>query len=186
LEAKDTDVDVSEVKKRVFRLIKNSLALGFILFFFSLLRSELVSLVNFVVGALAISGDLVINVISLIFVVYFGYFILVDIKYFLDWASNRFEKKDQGSFKGISYDVAGLISLVLASFIVTPLFASVEGGQIIVSVFNIVLLAIGFFIVYHLANQIYMLAKAEVEKIVARTKRLRASHHVKKIEEHAE
>ncbi len=184
MEAKGTVVEASEVRIRVFRLIKNSLALGFILFFFSLLRPELVSLIDFAIGELSISGDLILNIIALMFVVYFGYFILVDVKYFLDWASTRFGKKDQGSPKGITYDIAGLISLVLASFLVTPLLTSVGGGETAVNVFNIALLAIGFFIVYHLANQIYVLIKQEIEKLIGETKQLRANRHIKKNEEH--
>jgi hypothetical protein len=173
-----------EVRKRIFRLIKNGLALGFILVFFNLLKPELISLIDYAFGGLSISGDLILSVITLLFVVYFGYFILVDVKYFLDLATTQFGQKGQANLKSITYDVAGLISLVLASFLLTPIVTAIQGvGETAVKVVNIVLLAIGLFVVYHLANQIYSLFKREIGKLILGTKQFRASHNTKKTEE---
>jgi predicted PurR-regulated permease PerM len=179
----DTDGEAGEVRKRIFRLIKNSLTLGFILIFLSLLRPQLVSLIGFTAEGLTISGDLILNVIDLLFVVYFGYFILVDVKYFLDLASARFGRKDRGKLQSITYDIAGLISLVLASSLVTPILTSIQGiGETTAKVVNIILLAIGFFIVYHLANQIYSLLKQQVEKLIHETRQFRTSDQTRKSE----
>jgi predicted PurR-regulated permease PerM len=179
----DTAGDVGEVRKRIFRLIKNSLTLGFILIFLSLLRPELVSLIGFTVEGLTISGDLILNVFALLFVIYFGYFILVDVKYFLDSASARFGRKDRGKLQSITYDIAGLISLILASSLLTPILTSIQGiGVTIAKVFNITLLAIGFLIVYHLSNQLYSLVKQQVEKLIHETRQFRTSHQKRKSE----
>ncbi len=179
----DMSDEVSDVRKRIFRLIKNGLTLGFLLVFFNLLSPELVALINFTVGDL-IQSTLILNIIILLFVVYFGYFILVDVKYFLDLSSKRFGQKDQGNLQHITYDVAVLISLVLASFLLTPVVVSIQGlGASGAKVVNIILLAVGLFMVYHIANQIYGLLKKEIEKLILETKQFRTSHHTKKAEE---
>jgi uncharacterized protein YacL len=115
---------------------------------------------------LALSSSLILDVVTLLFVVYFGYFILIDAKYFLDLASARFSRKDRSELQNITYDTAGLISLVLVSALVTPILdsAKVFGGAAS-KIFNIVLLGVGFFILYHLATQLYSLARHQVEKI---------------------
>jgi hypothetical protein len=179
LEVVDTNDEVSAVRKRTFRLIKTGLTLGFILVFFNLLRSELISLINFFLEGLSISGDLVLGVITLLFVIYFGYFILTDLKYFLDLASKRFGQKNRGNLQNITYDVVGLISLVLSSFLLTPIASSIQNvGETMAKAVNIVLLAIGFFLFYHLVNQIYSLLKQEIEKLIVETKQLKNSHKI--------
>lgn len=182
-EVTGTTGEVEEVKKRIFRLIKNGLTLGFILFFFNLLTPELVSLFDFALGGLTLSGDLVLSVVIFLFIVYFGYFILVDIKYFLDLASKRFGQKDPGNLQSITYDVVGLISLILASFLLSPIISSIQGfGDTAVKVVNIILLGIGLFLIYHLANRIYSLLKQEIEKLILETKQHRTNHRLKKTE----
>jgi hypothetical protein len=71
--------EAGEARGRIFRLIKNSLILGFVLIFLSFLRPELVSLIDY--AALGVSGDLILNIVELLFVVYFGYLILADLKH---------------------------------------------------------------------------------------------------------
>jgi uncharacterized membrane protein len=172
----DTSGEASEVRKRIFRLVKNSLLLSFILFFLNLLRPELASLIDFVVATSAEATGLILEIITLLFVVYFGYFILVDLKYFLDLVSAQFSRSEGGGLRSIIYDIAGLISLVLASSLVTPILTSVqELGETTANVVNIILLAIGLFIVYHLASQIYTLVKREVEKLTLKTGQFRTS-----------
>jgi hypothetical protein len=142
--------EAGEVRKRTFLLVKNSLSLSFILIFLSILRPELISLINFAVQGLEISGDLVLNIIILLIIVYFGYSILLNVKYFLDLASARFARKS----------------------LVTPILTPIQGiGSTAAKIVNIILLAVGFFIVYHLANQVYSLVKQEVEKLVPKLQR---------------
>jgi hypothetical protein len=174
---------VHEIPKRIFRLIKNGLILAFILIFLSLLRPELVSLISFAAQGLATSGDLILGVFALLFVVYFGYFILIDVKYFLDLISARFDRKSRGKLQSIMYYLAGLISLVLASSLATPVLTSIQNvGETASKVVNIILLAIGFFIVYNLANQIYSFVKQEIEKLIHKTWQFRSSHQTRKNE----
>jgi hypothetical protein len=122
-------------------------------------------------------------VVIFLFVVYFGYFILVDIKYFLDLASKRFGQKDPGNLQSITYDVVVLISLILASFLLTPIISSIHGlGVTAAKIVNIILLAVGLFLIYHLANKIYSLLKQEIEKLILETKQYRTNHRPKKTE----
>jgi hypothetical protein len=166
--------EASEVRKRVFRLIKNSLVLAFVLVFLNLLRPELASLIGFVAESLAASSELIVDIFAFLFIVYFGYFILLDLKFFLDLASVRFGRKDRGKFQNITYDVAVLISLVLASSLLSPFLASIQDvGETAVKVANIVLLAMGFLVVYHLANQVYSVLKREFRKVAHRNKQSR-------------
>jgi hypothetical protein len=131
-----------------------------------LLRPELVSLIDLASEGLNLSSSLILDVITLLFVVYFGYFILIDAKFFLDLASARFSRKSRSELQNITYDATGLISLVLISALVTPLLNSIqEIGGTASKIFNIVLLGVGFFLLYHLANQIYSLVRHQVEKI---------------------
>ena len=178
--------EVGEVKAKFFRLIKNTLILGFILVFFTLLRAELISLINLAVSGLSISGDLIFNMIILLFVVYFGYYILIEVKYFLDLASKRLGRKNQGNLQSVTYDIAGLISLILASFLLSPIVVSISGfGDTAAKIVNVLLLAIGLLIVYHLANQLYMLLKKQIGKLALETKQFRTSRKNKKTEENA-
>jgi uncharacterized membrane protein len=161
----------SEVKKRVLRLIKNSLVVVFTLAFVNILRPELLSFIEFTAGSLSISSGLILNVFTLLFIVYFGYFILIDLKFFLDFVSYRFDRKDRGKLQSVAYDIIVLISLALSSSLLSPFLASIQGvGETIVKIANIVLLAIGFFVFYHLVNQVYFLTKKQLEKLFSRSK----------------
>jgi hypothetical protein len=163
-----------ETRRRILRLTKNILTLSFLLVFFNLLQPELVSLINFFLQDFAITSQMVLNVIILIFIVYFGYFILIDAKYFLDMASTRLGGKERDKSRVITYDVAGIISLVLASQLVTPLLNSIsQVGDTITKVVNIVFLAISLFLAYHLASQIYYLVKQNVEKLIEDARHIR-------------
>jgi predicted PurR-regulated permease PerM len=159
-----------EIRTRIFRLLKNSLALGFTLIFINLLRPELTLSINVELEGFAVTGELISDIVSLMFIVYFGYFILIDSKYFLDFLSRKLERKERGRAKGITYDIAAIISLVLASLLLTPFVASIPNvGDNAAKVTNILFLAIGFLIVYHLASEVYYLTKKHIEALIRET-----------------
>jgi predicted PurR-regulated permease PerM len=169
-----------ETRRRILRLIKNILTLSFLLVFLNLLQPELSSLINFFLQGFAITSQPVLNTIILIFIVYFGYFILIDAKYFLDMVSTRLGTKEREKSKAITYDVAGIISLILASQFVTPLLNSIsQFGDTIAKAVNIVFLAVSLFLAYHLASQIYYLAKQNVEKLIEDAKHIRQERRKK-------
>ena len=154
-----------DARARFFRLIKNVLILGFVVILFTFLRSDFVLLIDYV--GLGSSANLILNAILLIFVIYFGYFVLIDVKYFLDMLSARFGHKDQVKLQNLTYDFAALISLFLASAIITPILTSIQTvGGTASRVVNIILLAIGFLIIYHMVNQIYSVLKQRFELII--------------------
>lgn len=164
-----------ELRKRLFRLIKSSLILIFVLTLLSFLRPQLVSMVSDIYPGSTGTSDLALNVISLLFVIYFGYFILIDVKYLLDLVTAKFRRPDQGKLQTIAYDIAGIISLVLASSLLSPILSSIKDvGGTAVSVLNLALLAIGLILIYHMANQVYTLLKQRIEKIVQETKQSRS------------
>jgi hypothetical protein len=178
-----TSGEAGEVRERLFRLIKSSLTLAFVLIFLGFLRPELTSLLDYIVEGLSVSSSLILNAITLAFIVYFGYFILIDAKYFLDKVSVRFGQKDRGKLQTITYDIAGLISLFLVSALITPFLALIQTvGGTISRIFNIVLLGIGFFIVYHLANQIYSVIRQRFEKLIQNGRQFKANHSARKRE----
>ena len=166
-----------ETRKRILRLIKNTLTLGFVLVFLNLLSSELSSLINYFLQGFTITSQTVLNIITLMFIVYFGYFILIDAKYFLDMISAKLGAKERDKSKAITYDVAGIISLILASQLLMPfLYSIAQFGDSLAKVVNIVFLAVGLFIAYHLASQIYYLARQNVEKLIEDAKHVRQKH----------
>ena len=115
-----------EIRKRVLRLIKNTLALGFVLVFLNLLQSELSSLLNYFLQGFAITNLNVLNIITLLFIIYFGYFMLIDTKYFIDRISSRLGAKERHKSKVITYDVASIITLILASQLLAPLLYAIS------------------------------------------------------------
>jgi hypothetical protein len=171
----------SEIRTRTFRLLKSSLALGFTLIFLSLLRPELISFISFEIGGFTVTGEVIISIISLMFVIYFGYFILIDAKYFLDFISVKLGSKERGKAKSVTYDVAIIISLVLASQLLTPFLASIpDAGNDVAKATNIAFLAIGFVIVYHLAKELYYLIKKKIENLIEETSKQLKKEHRKK------
>jgi hypothetical protein len=154
-------------RKRILRLTKNTLTLSFLLVFLSLLHPELTSLINYFLQGFAITSQTILNIINLIFIVYFGYLILIDAKYFLDTISAKLGAKERNKSKTIIYDIAGIISLVLAFQLVNPLLNSVtQFGGTFAKVVSIVFFAIGLFLVYHIATQIYHVGKQNIEKLI--------------------
>ena len=161
-----------DARARFFRLIKNVLILGFVVNLFTFLRPDFVLLIDYV--GLASSADLILNAILLIFVIYFGYFVLINAKYFLDLFSARFGHKDHRKLQNLTYDIAALISLFLASAIITPILTPIQAvGGTASRVVNIILLAVGFLIIYHLVNQTYLVLKQRFELIIHSKRQVR-------------
>ena len=172
-----------EIRKRILRLTKNVLVLAFALVFLTLLRPELLTAIDFVAAGFMVTGDVIVNIIALLFIIYYGYFILIDVKYFFDSVSARMGRKETGELKSVTNDVAAIIALILASALLTPALASIQNiGATTAKIVNIILLAIGFFIVYHLANQIYHLIRKRIEKFAQTTRHHRAAQ-IKKTKE---
>ena len=158
------------MRKRAFRLLKNILILLFAFILFNTIRPELASLVNFEVGGFEITSEMILDIVSLVFIIYFGYFILVDLKYFLDFMNKimsiRLGAKERGRAKNVTYDVAAIISLILAAALIAPLITSIpDVGETIEKGINIVFIGIGFFIAYHLVHEIYYLVKNYIERV---------------------
>jgi hypothetical protein len=170
--------ETGEIRIRAFRLLKNSLILGFTLILVNLFRPELSLFINFEIGGFTITGEIVSSVISLMFIIYFGYFILTDAKYFLDFISAELGSKERGKTKNITYDIAAIISLILASQLLTPFVASIpDVGNLVAKAASIAFLVIGVIIIYHLANEVYYLIKKNVENLIRKaSKQVRREH----------
>lgn len=176
------------IRKRSFRLLKNVLILCFASILFSTIRPELASLVNFEIAGFEITSEMILDIIYFVFIIYFGYFILIDLKYFLDFINKfmsiKLGAKEHGKAKNVTYDVAAIISLILAAALLTPLITSIpDVGETIGKGINIVLIGIGFFIVYHLAHEVYYLLKNYVVKISDETSRQIRAKNKKKASE---
>jgi hypothetical protein len=157
----------SEIRIKALRLLKNSLILGFMLTLLNLIRPEISFFINFEIGGFTITGEIVSSILSLIFIIYFGYFILTDAKYFLDFISLEFGSKERGKTKNIMYDIAAIISLILASQLLAPFAAFIpDAGNIVTKAVSIVFLVIGVFIIYHLSNEVYYLVKKNIENLI--------------------
>jgi hypothetical protein len=168
----------SEIRIRAFRLLKNSLILGFILILVNLIRPELSLFINFEIGGFTITGEIVASVISLIFIIYFGYFILTDAKYFLDFISAELGSKERGKTKNITYDIAAIISLILASQLLAPLASAIpDVGNLVTKAASIAFLVIGVLVIYHLANEVYYLIRKNIENLAKKaSKQVRRRH----------
>lgn len=171
----------SEIRIRASRLLKNSIILGFILILLSLIRPELSLFINFEIGGFTITGEIVSSVVSLMCIIYFGYFILTDAKYFLDLISAEIGSKERGKTKNITYDIAAIISLILASQLLTPFVTSIpDAGNFVAKAASIAFLVIGVIIIYHLANEVYSLLKKNVENLIENSSKQNGREHKKK------
>ena len=164
------------IRKRGFRLLRSVLILCFALILSNTIRPDLSSFLNFEIMGFDITSEVILNVVTLFFIIYFGYFILVDLKFFLDFAYKfaavKLGAKERGKAKNITYDIAAIISLILVAALLTPVITSIpDVGETIGKGINIVFLGIGFFIVYHLAHEVYYIVKNYIEKIYSETSR---------------
>jgi hypothetical protein len=168
----------SKIRTRAFRLLRNSLILGFVLTFLNLLRPELSTFITFRIAGFTITSAAVLNIVSLIFIAYFGYFILIDANYFLGLMSTKLGSKESGKAKSLIYDIAAIISLVLASQLLTPLVVSIpQVGNFLANAINITFLIVCLLIVYHLGNALYHLIKRHIENLVGETPKQIGEEH---------
>jgi predicted PurR-regulated permease PerM len=176
--------NAGETRTRILRLLKNSLKLSFVLVLVNLLRPELSSLISLLLQGFAVTDPGILNFITLIFVIYFGYFILSDSRFFLNTISTRLSARERDSPKAITYDIAGIISLVLISQLLTPFLDSVpQVGHTIATVLNLALLGIGFLLAYHIAIEAYNVAKLHIEALIEGARRIGTEHEKKTTQE---
>jgi len=160
-----------DVGKRLLRLLKNILILYFALTLCKALEPYLAPILNLELGSLLISSELVFTGVSLVLLIYFGYFILLDIRFFLNLASKAISSwligEEVSRVRVIAYDVAVIIALILFRELATPLLRCIEGvGAPLATAVQIIVLAIILLMVYHLAGQLYHLLKDRIEGIV--------------------
>ena len=117
------------------------------------------------------TSDAILNLVTLIFIIYFGYYILIDSKYFLDLVSEKLGSKETNKARNITYDITAIISIILASQLLTPILSNIPSiGSTVTKIVNLTFLASEFLILYHMANQIYYLLKQYIDRLSYRDK----------------
>jgi hypothetical protein len=173
-------MNANETRTRTLRLLKNSLKLGFVLVLINLLRPELSSLISLFLQGFAMTDPGILSFISLIFIIYFGYFILSDSRFFLNIVSSRLGTREHNSPKTITYDIAAIISLVLVSQLLTTFLESVpQVGHTMATVLNLVLLGVGFLLAYRVAIEAYEVARLHIEALIEGTRQIGIEHEKK-------
>jgi len=158
------------IREKVFRFFKYLLILLFIVFFLRVLERQS-SFIQFQVLDYMVTDKLIIRIIATMFFIYYGYFVLVDLKLFIDLL-NQYTAKTLGynesnKIKNIAYSVAAIISLFLASLLVLPFVSSLPTyGNLIASYLNLAFLAIVFIIIYNISNEVYSLAKDKIDETI--------------------
>ena len=71
------------IRESIYRFLKYSLILLFIIFFLRVLESQS-SFIQFKVLEYTVTDKLVIRLIATTFFIYYGYFVIVDLKFFVD------------------------------------------------------------------------------------------------------
>jgi hypothetical protein len=162
----NTDV----IRDKIFRFLKYLLILLFIIFFLRVLENQ-PSYIQFKILDYIMTDKLIIRLIATMFFIYYGYFVIVDLKLFID-VINQYTAKTLGynesnKIKNIAYSITTIISLFLASLLILPLVSSLPSyGDIIASYLNLAFLGIIFIIIYNISNQVYSLAKDKIDETV--------------------
>jgi len=162
--------------RRALRLLKNSLILYFLLFLCNSIEPYLHPFLDLRIGSIRLSSETVFTGLSLIFLIYFGYFILLDVKFFLGLASKLISAwlvgEEVSRVRMIAYDIAIIIALILFYELVTPLVSGIQGvGKPLATAIQIVVLAIVLLLLYHLATQIYHLVRDRAEILMRKIMR---------------
>ena len=158
------------IRDTMFRFFKYLLFLLFIVFFLRILESQS-SFIHFQVLDYIVTDKLIIRLIATMFFIYYGYFVLVDLKLFIDLL-NQYTAKTLGynesnKIKNIAFSIAAIISLFLASLLLLPLVSSLPTyGNVIASYLNLAFLAIIFIIIYNISNMVYSLAKDKIDETI--------------------
>ena len=158
------------IRESIYRFLKYSLILLFIVFFLRVLENQS-SFIQFKVLEYIVTDKLVIRLLATMFFIYYGYFVIVDLKFFVD-ILNQYTAKTLGynesnKIKNIAYSVASIISLFLASLLVLPFVSSIPPyGELVAGYLNLVFLALIFLIIYNISNMLYSLMKDKIDETI--------------------
>lgn len=167
----DTATTSNAIRNKIVNLLKNSFKLSLVLLFLKVISGSLNQYVTFHLAEFTVTGEMVANGLSLVFVVYYGYSILTDGSFLIDIASKAMMLKlgveKTETPKAIVYDVTCLIALVLAAEALIPIMGAIpESGPLLAEVTSMVFIATGFLLVYHLCKAIYSLMKARIDQVI--------------------
>jgi len=118
-----------------------------------------------------VTDKLIIRLITTMFFIYYGYFILVDLKLFIDllnkYTAITFGYNESDKIKNIAYSITAIISLFLASLLILPLVSSLPTyGNMITGYLNLAFLVIIFIIIYNISNNVYSLTKDKIDEAI--------------------
>jgi len=159
------------IRNRIVNLLKNIFKLSLVLLFLKVISGYLNQYVTFNLAEFTITGEMIANGLSLVFIVYYGYSILTDGSFLIDIASKammlRLGVEKTENPKTIVYDVTCLIALVLAAEALIPIMDVIpESGPLLAEVTSVVFIAVGFLLVYHLGKGTYSLMKARIDQAI--------------------
>ena len=169
--ATDTATTSNAIRNRIVNLLKNIFKLSLVLLFLKVISGSLNQYVTFNLAEFTITGEMIANGLSLVFIVYYGYSILTDGSFLIDLASKammlRLGVEKTGTSKTIVYDVTCLIALVLAAEALIPIMGVIpESGPLLAEVTTIVFVAVGFLLVYHLGKGTYSLMRTRIDQVI--------------------
>ena len=158
------------IRTKIFHFLKYLLILLFIVFFLNVLDKQL-SFIQFQVLDYMVTDKLIIRLITTMFFIYYGYFILVDLKLFIDllnkYTARTFGYNESDIIKNIAYSITAIISLFLASLLILPLVSSLPTyGNMITGYLNLAFLVIIFIIIYNISNNVYSLTKDKIDEAI--------------------
>jgi len=169
--ATDTATTSNAIRSRIVNLLKNIFKLSLVLLFLKVISGSLNRYITFDLADFTITGEMIANGLSLVFIVYYGYSILTDGSFLIDVASKammlRLGVEKTGTSKTIVYDVTCLIALVLAAEALIPIMGVIpESGPLLAEVTTIVFIAVGFLLVYHLGKGTYSLMRTRIDQAI--------------------
>ena len=161
------------IRERIFNSIKNLLILFFIIFFISVIDKQ-PSYFQFQILEYTLTDNTILRTIAIIFFIYYGYYVLQDLKILLDiinlYTARALGYNEISKIKNITYSITALISLFLASLLVLPMIGSIPSyGKVLSSYLNLLLLLIMFIIIYNIFNEAYSLTKTNVDILIDKT-----------------
>ncbi|MFC1803872.1 hypothetical protein ACFL0D_07915 [Thermoproteota archaeon] len=158
------------IRDKIFRFLKYLLILLFIVFFLRVLENQS-SFIQFQVLDYIVTDKLIIRLIATMFFIYYGYFILVDLKIFIDllnlYTARTLGYDESNKIKNIAYSIAAIIYLFLASLLILPFVNSIQTyGKVLASYLDLAFLAIIFIIIYNISNEVYSLTKNKIDETI--------------------
>ena len=160
----------STTRYKIFIFLKNILILIFIVFFLNVLDKQ-PSYLQLQMLEYIVTDKLIIRIVATMLFIYYGYFVLGDLKLFLDLLNQYTAKtlgyNERNKVKNITYSITTIVSLFLASLLVLPFVSSLPNyGKFLASYLNLAFLIIIFIIIYNISNEVYSLTKDNVDKII--------------------